>query len=482
MNIGDCQRGNLMQLTPASVKYRRSVLSRNDFISFASVGVILGLVTALLSTNPGRALGLLVLVGVPAVGFIAAAWARPRMDSVLFWWPVVLPTFLWAFSAVVVLRRDEAIGLLRPSDLTPELLGMCVAYVAAYVLSASVVARRASKASRPHFGSSRDAQASVALHISLILVAALVALRVVDAATRGFSSAGRGVNQIGGIDDLSIATLINVFLPGLFAVMGLLLRGHARGSRFVTAIALLGIFSLVTISGGARATPLAALGSFLVAYWGPQFRMRLKTAAAIFAVAGLAIVVGDLRGGQQGLGTIDPASGLVRAGSSPLFIAADLERRIPAQSGFWQGETIIGAVIRLPPSNVTRSYFERPHTGAIAYRELRQFTNPDAGLGFSVLAEGYGNWGYAGIVFFGALYGLVLTRLWVGWRSNSFSSSVAFSVAIGNYQYWLRTDLLGAGKSLIYGWLVGIVVFWLAGMLASRYVGFNRRRVGIWTP
>lgn len=144
---------------------------------------------------------------------------------------------------------------------------------------------------------------------------------------------------------------------------------------------------------------------------------------------------------------------------------------VPATEPFTMGATFLADMVRLLPSPIAIALFGQPtNTGMFKFRQLLQFDNPDNGLGFSLPAAGYLDFGVIGLISIMVLCGWVLALLWRHFDPfRSDASSLAYLLIAANFPVFLRSDLLGLLKGVLYP----LVIVWII-IQSAEYVKDHR--------
>lgn len=220
----------------------------------------------------------------------------------------------------------------------------------------------------------------------------------------------------------------------------------------------------ILIATGLRGDRNAAISVILVlAFTAARHGGSLKPVIGGFVAAVTFMVVvlryrNSVRGVEAGDGIMEILLGdLAPAGFSTSAVAAVVPEIYPYE---W-GSTIVAALVRQLPGPVANWLFGPPtDTGSSKFREIIGYSNPNGGVGFSLPAEGYLNFGPAGIVILCAVVGGFCA--WAYARSEVRSTrprAHLYTVVIAVLPFALRTDLLGFTKSILYTFIIVAVVF-----------------------
>ena len=93
-------------------------------------------------------------------------------------------------------------------------------------------------------------------------------------------------------------------------------------------------------------------------------------------------------------------------------------------------------------------------TGSYAFREVTGFDDPNQGFGFSLPAEGYLNWGVAGVAIAGFGVGCLSAILWKRLTIElTVASGSLYLMFAGYFTFMIRADFLSLLKWLVYGFI-----------------------------
>jgi hypothetical protein len=187
---------------------------------------------------------------------------------------------------------------------------------------------------------------------------------------------------------------------------------------------------------------------------------RLSPARVAVAILVIAVLFQAVGGGRLG-GELLPGPGqaiertMVAIGT-PTNDVSEIVRRVPSTYGYKLGSTYLAGLERQLPSPIANRLFGIPDdTGAYVFREILAFTDPNYGFGFSLPAEGYLNFGFAGslaaALILGALLGFSFRREVAPPRR---ATHVLYPVLISTLPLAIRSDALGQIKWILYPSLI----------------------------
>lgn len=242
---------------------------------------------------------------------------------------------------------------------------------------------------------------------------------------------------------LGKATLDHVMVA--LAIVGYLLSG----SRHVVLALVLILLILRQSSKETRLRNLALLGiaAATLFYWTASYRSGDPGLVAPFALG-------------------DVGNSFVTDLSSVAGTTAVVRALVPATHPLTMGATLMADLVRLLPSPISLALFgPTTNTGAFKFRQIMEYNNPDMGLGFSLPAAGYLDFGLFGLIGVMALCGWFIALLWRKfdpYRADAISLSYLLFAA--NFPISLRSDLLGLFKGFLYPFLVMWIIIQVADL------------------
>lgn len=403
----------------------------------------------------------LLLIGFGGVGVVSAVRGarshlgifRPTAIPLLYLCLVFLgpPMFMWA--------TGSPIGSVQTSTITTATVSIAGLFLLGYVCGA-VLFRRAPSIGDflAHSWSDFESRTSrFVVTAGRFMLAASLAAKVYQVATTGSIADGAyGANQL----DYSLGTTVAVVGEGLVAAGALLVmygntvsRGYpVRGLDTLLLGAILAISMFLLGSRGEAIAPIVMFAWFHVRS-GRRVRI-LPALVVIVAVIAVFELVSNLRAAGPAVTPISPLENMLFQVSSPTLLSYNVSMLVPESSPFTQGSTYIASLGALLPGALTRAVFgDVSGTGALYYRELIHFDNPNQGWGFAYPTEAYLNFGFFGVFVMALLLGAFLSvafrkavtitpadRLW----------PVVYPLVISYIPYGIRSDALAQMKSVLY--------------------------------
>lgn len=405
---------------------------------------------------------------ISAIG-ITVGIRRSRLDLgyVDFFHPLVFPLGYSAVSLIapawVFFVDRRQIGLFNASAMSPSTPWILLLAILGITLG---LARRS-----PNLRQSVRAvpvEPRFVLHTGRGTVVALSALALSGLASNAVAT--RGVDQLSAGGGAFLASLATVATP--LALLFVLTATRQRTDKLVTAgdALLLVTLTIAIALTGERGTALTALIILLYAASRKAFKLR-SYLGAFAGMLTLAVVILDYRIAAQGAGVrASAADALLRdwsVGTYTTGITAD----VAAESGhFYWGATYLTAVMRQLPSPIANTLLGSPDdTGTLLFRQMIGFHNPDHGLGYSIPAEGYLNFGAIGtfvaMLLFGSLVAWAYSvREWPVQRTRA----LLFPLLVSTFPVLLRSDTLGGVKMILYPMLGGALILAISRTIRSQ--------------
>lgn len=223
----------------------------------------------------------------------------------------------------------------------------------------------------------------------------------------------------------------------------------ARIDALLFLLVILGVGIL-----GSRNTAIAVLLMILFNYTRRAAKVRWGVIiVGFFAAVLLVLVVLDYRNSVRGIQTDKAWWATLLGDLAPAaFSVGAVAAAVPSTMPYAMGSTMIAALVRQLPGPIAVALFGEPtQTGSRIFRDIAGITNVNAGVGFSIPAEGYLNFGLFGLIAVCFLLGLGLALFYA--RNDLSSGKVSgmiYIVLIGVLPMALRSDFLGAIKLVLY--------------------------------
>lgn len=238
----------------------------------------------------------------------------------------------------------------------------------------------------------------------------------------------------------------------------------------------IGVLLALLAAAGNRSVPLSSLIFLAFLHHEAVWRIRLRAVVAGAAAMVLLMVAVVLwRSGSPSSGSgAAMVQTAVESVASPVGITARLLEVVPGETGYFMGSTYLAAAEYLLPGPIARALLGEPSmTGSLAYRDLIDFRDESQGLGFSLMAEAYLNFGPAGVAVALGAFGLLLARAWRLSRPLALRArDLLYPILIAQLPYLLRTDALSQVKMILYSQLL------LYGALRASWVLTRSERPG----
>lgn len=398
--------------------------------------------------------------------------------------PLIFPLSYVAFSFLVPvwfsIILDRPVGsLARDVALSPGTAGLLILGIAGFALGAAV----------PFAGSKRGGTAppSKAFGEAVITLGRLLMLVPLALMARGAATGAvvtRGVDQA---EVTVIDTLHALLAPVTLASAVLLIAGHrtAQSEKLLRPVdwALLAVAAVLSAANGERGDVITLVLIVAVA-----LTLRRRSMRPFLIAVGIIVVV---------------AVGVLSYRSTAAGVTAAEERRVTdillgdmAVAGFTtgataavvpkfyeysDGRTLREAVIRQLPSPIAIPLFGPPNeAGARYFRTIIQLSDRNSGVGFSLPAEGYLNFGRPGIFAICGLLGMLMS--WAYPRTDlrqGRAVGLLYPVLVATLPFGLRSDVLGGIKSVLYPFLIAAIVMVIARTVERNESGGRHSRPAV---
>jgi hypothetical protein len=263
----------------------------------------------------------------------------------------------------------------------------------------------------------------------------------------------RGVNQLAVSPTDALGALLD---PTEIAAVVLILAAHrlAKNTRMLARLdwVLIGVLILLIGLRGSRGNAIALLLVLTLAHVQRRGKVfAVAVGAIVMAVFG--VVVLQYRSAAAGHATSASAADILIGDMTVAgFSTGATAQIVPREVGYEHGSTLLAALERQLPSPVAIPLFGPPNdTAARQFRNLVGFDNPNQGIGYSIPAEGYLNFGRFGV--FGICLVLGLAFAWAYSRFDlgaARTTRLLYPVLVAVLPFGLRSDSLGLIKSVLY--------------------------------
>lgn len=438
----------------------------------------LGLATMLASTQVPL-LGsdwaelLVATVTVLLLAGVGGAWSvstRGRWD---FFHPLVFPLLYIAVSFLlpiwVTFVSGHPVGSLSRNITvatnTPSLL--CLG-VLGFAAGAALPFRSRPRAARAE--EERRSAATVLLQAGRGLTVVALGLSLLQLRQGGILA--RGLDQTTYTSADTLAVVLKV-LPPTAALLLCAAAALRDSGRTLTRLDWLLVLMLIASIGvrGSRNTAIAIALVVLFTYTRQARKPKLITLAAGLAGAvGFMLLVLRYRNEVRGVSGTRTWWESILGDMAPVgFSTGVVASHVPAAAPYEHGATMVAAALRLLPGPLSVRLFGEPDdTGARVFRDLIQLNNPNAGVGFSLPADGYLNFGIVGLVLVCFLLGALMA--WAYARVDLRSVTVRgmiYPLLVALMPFGLRSDLLGMSKAVLYPAVMLLVVVVVARTVSS---------------
>jgi hypothetical protein len=441
-----------------------------------AAGLTLGGAVSLLALWHPTDMNLLALAA--ALAIVAATITASRLYRMHGWvdlfHPLLFPSIYAGITFLLptwlLLVQPESVGFPTHSPIATSAAILMAAAAASFALGCATT-----WIARPPSGPSNRGVSPRRLRI---MAWALLAIPLV-AAFRDLSNKvvfTRGLHQttMGLWDHTNALAAMAAPAAVLLLLAAQQLAGH---KRLLQPMDWLGVAALLTAFGmnGGRTAALAVL--LVILYQWSRRRQRGSLALlGIIAIAVLAYVVVTYRGTAVGDGKVSFFHATILDINPALFTTGATAAAIPSTTPYLDGGTYLAGLLRQIPGPLATSLLGLPDdTGTFVFRRIIGYDNPNMGFAFSVPAEGYMNFGIAGLIAACSALGLVLA--WSYRRSGDYSRPIhlLYPLLIGTLPCVLRSDFLGALKGVLYPILMISLAYLVARPRSARQEIFLKR-------
>jgi hypothetical protein len=263
----------------------------------------------------------------------------------------------------------------------------------------------------------------------------------------------RGLNQFDVTPTDALSALLD---PTEIAAVVLIVAAHrmSRSPRLLarTDWLLIGGLILLIALRGSRGNAIALILVLTLAHAQRRGKL-LAVAVGAIVMAVFGVVVLQYRSAAAGHATSASAADILIGDMTVAgFTTGATAEVVPREVGYAHGATLVAALERQLPSPIAIPLFGPPNdTAARRFRGLVGFDNPNQGIGYSIPAEGYLNFGKFGV--FGMCFALGLLFAWAYARVDlkaARTSRLLYPVLVAVLPFGLRSDSLGLTKSILY--------------------------------
>lgn len=380
--------------------------------------------------------------------------SRKRLGHVDPFHPLLFPLGYVAVSflmpAWVELVAESGIGRLAAVRLAPETAQLMALGTIGFAVGAAV-------RFRPPTAIVTGGGAKLLATTGRAVVAIAMLLAVKAYVSGAVVTRGLGQDAYTMADSMTV--LLNMAgLTGVLLVLAARRLDHRRRLLSGGDWLVVTLLVLFMAASGRRSAAVAVMLCILVAHAirDGRFRVRGRAKGALMGgavIALFAVYVLGYRSEQIGDPTDRSAfEGIVTDLAVATYTTGETARVVPERSPFEYGNTILSAFVRQLPGPVAVVVRGPPtDTGAIRFRELIHYNDPANGFGYSIPAEGYLNFGFAGTFGLCAAVGILAAWAYPRMRfAASHATHLLYPLVVAGLPFGLRSDVLGFGKNVLY--------------------------------
>lgn len=382
-----------------------------------------------------------------------ADWLAPSgLPSIYVFASFLLPTYaMFAQGQRFSIFTQESL-----SESTPTLVATCAL---SFFLGASFRPRKKVTTQLPG-----DAPGALA-RVGTVLFVATLLLNVYLLTSRGVAVRGQQQTTYTGLS--FIGPLVNMMGP--CSILMLLASKESAKLKGIwappPALAAVVLISLIVLNGD-RAS---AVGIVFLLLYGAT-RNKARTAALILTLAAVTMLAAQVseyrQGAAGGASQITTADSTLGDLSVVTYTLGATAAHVPSEMNFAYGSSILDGAIRQLPSPLALRLLGPPEgSGTLRFRQIVGYQDPNNGLGFSLPAEGYLNFGLLGAGIICLFLGLLLSFLYGLSQSHAGTTlgKYLYPLALSSFAFALRSDFYGAVK----GFLYPAIFLWLALMFSQ---------------
>jgi hypothetical protein len=290
----------------------------------------------------------------------------------------------------------------------------------------------------------------------------------------------RGIGQITATSSKGLDAVTG---PVALTAVIMILAAHrtAGRSRLMSWVdwGLIGTFIALTGLTGSRAGPISLLVLLTLAHTHRGGGVRaVVVSLVVMGMFGVGVL--EYRTAARGAQSTDSASDILLGDMTvAAFTVGATAAAVPSDMPYQNGRTLGAAALRQLPSPIAIPLFGPAHdTGTWKFREIIGLSNPNFGVGFSLPADGYLNFGRVGVFGICGLLGMLFA--WAYPRLDFASGrplGLFYPVLVASLPFGLRSDALGTTKNLLYAMIVLAVI-----MVASRASTPGQSSIAVSTP
>jgi hypothetical protein len=392
-------------------------------------------------------------VFVAALALIGIQRSRTTSGFVDPFAPLAFPLIYVGFSFLAPLWLADVLGqplrgLGRSIPIAPDTVRLLIVGVVGFAAGAMVRFRSRERSGRRPVPPLSPERVLILGRFLLLVPLAISAERVAVGAIHH-----RGLHQFATSPTGTLSALID---PTEISALVLILLAHrlSKRDRLMAPLdwVLVGALILVTGAHGSRGNAIAVLLLLTLAHAHRRRRMLAVVVGAI-VIAVFGVVVLQYRSAEAGR-TVTAGAAQILIGDMTVaaFSTGATAAVVPRSVPYAHGATLGAALERQLPSPIANRLFGPPDdTAARRFRQFVGFTNENSGIGYSIPAEGYLNFGRFGV--FGICLLLGLAFAWAYARfdfATPRTGALLYAILVAVLPFGLRSDSLGLIKSILY--------------------------------
>ncbi|MEP6526113.1 MAG: O-antigen polysaccharide polymerase Wzy [Nocardioidaceae bacterium] len=366
--------------------------------------------------------------------------------------PVVYLHISFLFPTWLLLINGEPLLGFTRADLSPDTSLLVAVSLVTYDLG-SLLALGRGASSRP---SEHPTAPGFLLVVGRALTLLLIAQSVFTWIHGGAGTRGLAQTSFTTADSLSAFAL--VFAPAATLLLAWGGRGvdhHGSPRLLPSDLVLLSALLVMTSVNGARGSSLVIVLTVLLVYSHHLAKRWVIPVALLLVLVGAVVISAYRSGAAVGTVSQSPAHRIADDWSVATYSIGATAQAVPSQRDFEWGRTYLVSAVRQVPSPISNRLLGPPTDSAsYIFRDLIHFNNPDQGLGYTLPAEGYLNFGWAGLIAVSLLYGAAVSYSHRWFRVGNRSLNCLYLIVVATLPLSVRSDALGAVKAVLYPYLL----------------------------
>lgn len=367
--------------------------------------------------------------------------------------PVAYLHISFLFPTWLMLVNGEPLLGFTRADLSPDTALLVAVSLVAYDLG-SLLALGRGASSKPW---ERPTAPGFLLVVGRALTLLLIAQSIFAWSQGGAGTRGLAQTSFTSADSLSAFAL--VFAPAATLLLAWGGRGvdhHGSPRLLPSDLVLLSALLVMTSVNGARGSSLVILLTVLLVSSHHLAKRWVIPVALLLMLVGAIVISAYRSGAVVGSVSQSPVDRVADDWSVATYSIGATAHTVPTERDFEWGRTYLVSAVRQVPSPISNRLLGPPTDSAsYIFRDLIHFNNADQGLGYTIPAEGYLNFGWAGLIAVSLFYGAAVSysHRWFRVVGNR-ALNCLYLIVVATLPLSIRSDALGAVKAVLYPYLL----------------------------